>query len=353
MPDIKEILSDAKKAGASDVHITVGASPRMRVNGRLKIMDHYARLSPAETLEIVLDIMTEQQREKFEDKGEFDMSLSLPQLGRYRVNAYKQRGSVALTFRLVDTNIPSLETLCVPDVIMELYRKTKGLILFTGPSGCGKSTTKAAVTDMINAYREALIITIEDPIEFLYHHKMALVNQREIGIDSKDYATAIRASIKEDPDVIVIGELADVDSIKAAISVAENGHLVLAEVNATSTLRAISKLIDYYQPDKQQQVRIQLAEILQAVISQRLIPNTDGNGRVAAYEVLTANRKVKELLLEDKIYEIAGAFQNNDLENSITLDESIFKLYKEGTISWDMVMQYAKDPEYIKYKMKA
>ena len=227
MPTIEEIMRTAKNAGASDVHITVGIPPKMRVNGNLVTMN-YSRMMPADTLGVLLEIMTESQREKFEDRGEYDMSFSIPELGRYRVNAYKQRGSVALALRLVGTQVPSPESLGVPESVINLYERKRGLILVTGPTGSGKSTTLAAIIDKINNNRDAHVITLEDPIEYLHQHKMAMVNQREIGLDSQNYANALRAALREDPDVILVGEMRDFETISVAITAAETGHLVLS-----------------------------------------------------------------------------------------------------------------------------
>ena len=230
MPTIEEILRAAKEAGASDVHLTVGIPPKMRVNGNLITMD-YPKMLPADTLEVLVNIMTEVQRERFEERGEYDMSFSIPNCGRYRVNAYKQRGSVALAFRLVGTVVPSPEELGVPESVVDLYQRKRGLVLVTGPTGSGKSTTLAAIIDKINNNRDAHVITLEDPIEYLHQHKMSMVNQREIGIDSNNYANALRAALREDPDVILVGEMRDFETISVAITAAETGHLVLSTLH--------------------------------------------------------------------------------------------------------------------------
>ena len=223
MPKIEEILREAKNAGASDVHITVGIPPKMRVNGSLVTMS-YPKFMPADTTEILLEIMNETQRELFEERGEYDMSFSIREMGRYRVNAYKQRGSVALAIRLVGTQIPSAEELRLPESVADLYNRKRGLVLVTGPAGSGKSTTLAAIIDMINTYRDAHVITLEDPIEFLHQHKMSMVNQREIGLDSENYANALRAALREDPDVILVGEMRDLATISVAVTAAETWY---------------------------------------------------------------------------------------------------------------------------------
>lgn len=253
----------------------------MRVNGNLITMD-YPRMLPADTLEVLVNIMTEVQRERFEERGEYDMSFSIPNCGRYRVNAYKQRGSVALAFRLVGTVVPSPEELGVPESVVELYQRKRGLVLVTGPTGSGKSTTLAAIIDKINNNRDAHVITLEDPIEYLHQHKMSMVNQREIGIDSNNYANALRAALREDPDVILVGEMRDFETISVAITAAETGHLVLSTLHTIGAASTVDRVIDVFPPHQQQQIRVQLSNTLEAVISQQLIPTADGKHRVAA-----------------------------------------------------------------------
>src|SRR5574344_1393185 len=225
MPNIEEILRKAKEEGASDVHLTFGLAPKFRINGNL-IATEYPKMLPPDTIAILDEIMNDVQKQRFEERGEYDMSYAIPALGRYRVNAYKQRGSVALAFRLVDTVVPSPESLGVPPSVVDLYTRKRGLVLVTGPTGSGKSTTLAAIIDKINNNRDAHVITLEDPIEYLHQHKMSMVNQREIGLDSQSYANALRAALREDPDVILVGEMRDFETISVAITAAETGHLV-------------------------------------------------------------------------------------------------------------------------------
>ena len=299
MPTIEEILSAAKEAGASDVHLTVGIPPKMRVNGNLITMN-YPRMLPADTLDVLLSIMTEPQRDRFEERGEYDMSFSIPNVGRYRVNAYKQRGSVAMAFRLVGTKVPAPEELGVPVSVVDLYQRKRGLILVTGPTGSGKSTTLAAIIDKINNNRDAHVITLEDPIEYLHQHKMSMVNQREIGLDSESYANALRAALREDPDVILVGEMRDFETISVAITAAETGHLVLSTLHTIGAASTVDRVIDVFPPHQQQQIRVQLANVLEAIVSQQLIPRVDGGGRVAAFEVLHANTAIRNLIREDR-----------------------------------------------------
>lgn len=350
MPTIEEIMRTAKEAGASDVHITVGIPPKMRVNGNLITMN-YSKMMPADTLEVLLEIMTESQREKFEDRGEYDMSFSIPELGRYRVNAYKQRGSVALALRLVGTQVPSPESLGVPESVINLYERKRGLILVTGPTGSGKSTTLAAIIDKINNNRDAHVITLEDPIEYLHQHKMAMVNQREIGLDSQNYANALRAALREDPDVILVGEMRDFETISVAITAAETGHLVLSTLHTIGAASTVDRVIDVFPPHQQQQIRVQFANVLEAVISQQLIPMMDGRGRVAAFEVMHANHAVRNLIREGKSHQLVSVMQTNRKMGMITMDESITQLFYEGKIDREMAIQFAQDPDGMQNKI--
>ncbi len=351
MPNIRGILEEAKTAGASDVHITVGIPPKMRVNGKLITMTNYNRLLPADTLEIVLEIMTETQRNKFEENGEYDMSFSISDLGRYRVNAYKQRGSAALAFRLVGTKVPSPEELGVPDSVIDLYQRKRGLVLVTGPTGSGKSTTLAAIIDKINNGRDAHVITLEDPIEYLHQHKMAMVNQREIGLDTENYANALRAALREDPDVILVGEMRDLETISVAITAAETGHLVLSTLHTIGAASTVDRVIDVFPPHQQQQVKVQLSNVLEAVVSQQLIPTIDGTGRAAAFEVMHANHAVRNLIREGKSHQLTSVMQTNRKMGMITMDEAIQQLYYNGRISREMAIQFAQDPDGMENKI--
>ncbi len=350
MPTIVEIMRDAHNAGASDVHITVGVPPKMRVNGNLITMN-YPKMLPADTLEIVLEVMTEVQRERFEERGEYDMSFSIPELGRYRVNAYKQRGTCAMALRLVSTKVPAPEVLGVPDSVINLYERKRGLILFTGPTGSGKATTLAAIIDKINNNRDAHVITLEDPIEYLHQHKVAMVNQREIGLDSQSYANALRAALREDPDVILVGEMRDFETISVAITAAETGHLVLSTLHTIGAASTVDRVIDVFPPHQQQQIRVQFANVLEAVISQQLIPTMDGKGRVAAFEVMHANHAVRNLIREGKSHQLVSVMQTNRKMGMITMDESISQLYFDGKIDREMAIQFAVDPDGMQNKI--
>ncbi len=350
MPTIEEMLRIAKEAGASDLHITVGVPPKMRVNGKLITMD-FPKMLPADTAQLLPEIMNEKQRMKFEEKGEHDMSFSIPNLGRYRVNAYKQRGSVAIALRLVGTQVPAPEVLGVPKSVIDLYQKKRGLILVTGPTGSGKSTTLAAIIDKINNNRECHVITLEDPIEYLHQHKMSMVNQREIGLDSQSYANALRAALREDPDVILVGEMRDFETISVAITAAETGHLVLSTLHTIGAASTVDRVIDVFPPHQQQQIRVQFANVLEAVVSQQLIPKVDGTGRVAAFEVLHANHAVRNLIREGKSHQLMSVMQTNRKMGMIAMDEAIQQLYYDGKISRDMAIQFAQDSDGMENKL--
>ncbi len=350
MISIEELLRTAKEAGASDVHITVGIPPKMRINGTLVAMN-YPRILPPDAREILMSIMNESQKARFEERGEHDMSFSIPALGRYRVNAFKQRGSVAIAIRLVGTQIPDYRTLGIPESIMDLYSRKRGLVLVTGPTGSGKSTTLATIIDRINNTRDCHVITLEDPIEFLHQHRRAMVNQREIGLDSQTYANALRAALREDPDVILVGEMRDFETISVAITAAETGHLVLSTLHTIGAASTIDRVIDVFPPHQQQQIRIQLANVLESVVSQQLIPTADGRGRVCAFEVMHANPAVRNLIREGKSHQLASIMQTNRKMGMITMDEAILQHYHMGNISRDDAILFAQSPESMEMKI--
>lgn len=350
MSRIDEILAKGIEIGASDVHLTVGLPPKMRVNGNLYTSD-FPVLMPTDTLEILITIMNEHQRAIFEERGEFDMSYSSPGLGRYRVNAFKQRGSIAMAFRVVGTDVPSPDVLGVPESVVDLYQRKRGLILVTGPTGSGKSTTLAAIIDKINSCRDAHIITLEDPIEYLHPHKLSMVNQREIGIDTGSYSNALRAALREDPDVILVGEMRDFETISIAITAAETGHLVLSTLHTNSAASTVDRVIDVFPPHQQQQIRVQFANVLEAIIAQQLIPTADGTGRAAAFEVLHANHAVRNLIREGKSHQIESVIQTNRKMGMMTMDEAIGQLYLAGKIDRDQAIHFAHDPETMASKI--
>lgn len=346
---IEEILKKAAGAGASDVHLTVGLAPKMRVNGRLETIPGFSdmvdKLEGADTEALLGKILNEEQLRSFAERGEYDMSFSLEGQGRYRVNAFRQRGTTALALRLVSSEIPSPEELGVPSSIIDLYKRKRGLVLVTGPTGSGKSTTLAAIIDKVNMNRDAHVITLEDPIEYLHRHKMSMVNQREIGQDTRSYADALRAALREDPDVILVGEMRDYETISVAITAAETGHLVLSTLHTIGAASTVDRVIDVFPPHQQQQIRVQLANVLEAVISQQLIPRADGRGRVAAFEVLHANPAIRNLIREGKTHQIPSMMQTGRRMGMITMDEAIVQLAREGRITRQMAVEFAQNPE--------
>lgn len=359
MIDTKRMLTAAMEAGASDVHLTVGIPPKMRINGNLAPLTVYdedgneftGRLMPPDTQAIAESIMSPKQLSLFEERGEYDMSYSIENLGRYRINVYKQRGSIAMALRLVGTMVPEASALGIPDNVMELAGHKRGLVLVTGPTGSGKSTTLASIIDKINHTREAHVITLEDPIEYLHRHDRSIVNQREIGLDSQSYANALRAALREDPDVILVGEMRDFETISVAITAAETGHLVLSTLHTIGAASTVDRIIDVFPADQQQQVRVQLANVLEAVVSQQLIPTADGRGRVAAFEVMTAIPAVRNQIREKKTHMLNNTMSTNSKLGMITMDESIIQLYRAGMINRDDAIQFAQDPDVIDKKL--
>jgi twitching motility protein PilT len=339
---ILDILKIAIDAGASDVHLTVASPPIMRVNGKLlKIGEE--RLLPDDSMAIIKEILTEKQIEMFEERGELDFSYSNPGLGRFRVNIYKQRGSYSMALRVVALTIPSMESLRLPEILKELAKKQRGLILVTGPTGSGKSTTLAAMIDHMNKTRNEHIITIEDPIEYLHKHEMSVVNQREIGHDSQSFANALRAALRQDPDVILVGEMRDLETISTAITAAETGHLVLSTLHTIGAAKTVDRIIDVFPPHQQQQVRIQLASVIEAVISQQILPKADGTGRVAAFEIMIANPAVRNLIREGKTHQIQTVLQTGSTVGMLTMDASLLDLYKKRLIDLPTLKKYAVD----------
>ncbi len=351
MMTIEEILTEAANHKASDVHITVGVPPKMRVNGALVSMD-FPRLGPEDTDSIIDSFLDRRHKEIYNDKGEVDFSISIPQIGRYRVNVFRQRGSAAAALRVVGTQIPNPDDLGVPQAVQELYKKKRGLVLVTGPTGSGKSTTLASIIDLVNTNTNNHVVTLEDPIEYLHSHKNSMVNQREIGLDSMSYANALRAVLREDPDVILVGEMRDLETISIAITAAETGHLVFSTLHTIGAAATIDRVIDVFPPHQQQQIRIQLAMVLEGVISQQLIPTMDKRRRVAAFEVMMTNPAIKNLIRENKTYQIGTQIQTNRKLGMVTMDDAIYDLYRRGEISGESALNYAQDQMSMDKKLK-
>ncbi|MDY3254751.1 MAG: type IV pilus twitching motility protein PilT [Lachnospiraceae bacterium] len=347
---IEQIMGCAKDAGASDVHITVGISPKMRVNGKLMVMP-FPVLLPVDTKRICDSMMNDKQKEHFEEKGEWDFSYSIPQMGRYRVNAFRQRGSVAMVLRIVGTVVPTPESLSLPPSVIDLYKMKRGLVLVTGPTGSGKSTTLASLVGKINMDLDAHIITLEDPIEYLHRHARSIVNQREIGIDATSYDLALRSALREDPDVILVGEMRDLETISTAITAAETGHLVLSTLHTIGAAATIERIIDVFPPHQQEQIRTQLANVLVSVVSQQLVPTVDKRGRVAAFEVMHATPAIRNLIRENKTHQIATSIQTSRRLGMITMDDALVELYMKGKIDRDEALNFAQDKNTMQTKI--
>lgn len=347
---IEELLITAKENKASDVHITVGLPPKMRINGRLVDMD-YPRLLPPDTEAVISTMMSDKRLQQFEELGEIDFSYSIPQIGRYRVNVFHQRGSMAASIRLVSTKIPLPEELGIPKSVVDLYQRKRGLVLVTGPTGSGKSTTLASIIDKINSTREVHVITLEDPIEYLHNHKKAMVNQREIGLDTHSYANALRAALREDPDVILVGEMRDLETISTAITAAETGHLVLSTLHTIGAASTIDRIVDVFPPHQQQQIRVQLSMVLESVISQQLIPTADKKSRVAAFEVMHSTPAIKNLIREAKSPQINSTIQTSKKLGMQTMDDAIFDLYMKGDIDKENAVSYAQDGQIMEKRI--
>ena len=347
---IEQIMGCAKDAGASDVHITVGISPKMRVNGKLMVMP-FPVLLPVDTKRICDSMMNDKQKEHFEEKGEWDFSYSIPQMGRYRVNAFRQRGSVAMVLRIVGTIVPTPESLSLPPSVIDLYKMKRGLVLVTGPTGSGKSTTLASLVGKINMDLDTHIITLEDPIEYLHRHARSIVNQREIGIDATSYDLALRSALREDPDVILVGEMRDLETISTAITAAETGHLVLSTLHTIGAAATIERIIDVFPPHQQEQIRTQLANVLVSVVSQQLVPTVNKRGRVAAFEVMHATPAIRNLIRENKTHQIATSIQTSRRLGMITMDDALVELYMKGKIDRNEALNFAQDKNTMQTKI--
>jgi twitching motility protein PilT len=342
-----ELLTQVADRGGSDLHIAVGRKPTMRYHGHLQELDAPV-LTPSNSRALVLSIMNEAQREELERTWEADFAYSITSVARFRINAYFQRGSVGAAARALPPKIGSFEELGLPDCMEELSNKPRGLVLVTGPTGAGKTTTLASVIDFINTHRSLHIITIEDPIEYVHKHKMSIVTQREVGSDTKAFSNALRYILRQDPDVVLIGEMRDLPTIQAALTAAETGHLVFATLHTQDAAQTIDRVIDVFPPSQQQQVRIQLASTLQGIVSQQLLPTMDGEGRVLACEVLIPTPAVRNLIREAKTHQLATVMQTGRQFGMVTMDESLADKYRQGLISYDMAMGQALDPAMLR-----
>jgi twitching motility protein PilT len=342
--DFADIVLHALERGASDIHITAGAAPSLRVNGRLAALDGAPVLTPQETREIIYSILSDAQRQQLESVHQVDFSWSIPRTARMRVNAYMQRGAVSAAFRMTPGVVESLEALGMPPVIREFASLPRGIVLVTGPTGSGKSTTLAALIDEINRTRDDHILTIEDPIEVLHQHKRCLVNQRELGADATSFSDALRAALRQDPDVILVGEMRDLETISTALTAAETGHLVLATLHTQDAPQTVDRIIDVFPPHQQQHVRVMLSTALQGVVAQQLLPTLDGRGRVPAVEVLLPTPAVRNLIREGKTHQIYSAIQTGGEHGMQTMDAALVDLVRRGRISLEVARRRSSVP---------
>jgi twitching motility protein PilT len=343
--DFGEVLHRMVAAGASDVHLSAGFPPAIRDKGKIVPLEGMAKITPQQTREVIYGILNDDQRKRFENNQQLDFAYAIPGVARFRVNCFMQRGSVSAAFRLVPHEVPSLDSLGVPQVLRELTQKPRGFVLVTGPTGSGKSTTLAAMLDVINSEREDHILTIEDPIEFLHRHKHSIVNQREVGTDAPDFALGLRAALRQDPDVILVGEMRDLETISTALTAAETGHLVFATLHTQSTSQTVDRIIDVFPPTQQQQVRTQLSIALQGIVTQQLLPTSDGRGRVVACEVLIPTPAIRNLIREGKTHQIYAALQTSGAVGMQTMDADLARLVREGRVTRKLAEQRAAVPE--------
>jgi twitching motility protein PilT len=344
---IDELLEHMVTRDASDLHVTVGTPPVIRVRGEVERVDEYAPLTPEDTQELLYRILSSEQQKNLEIKRQLDFSHSIPGLARFRVNVYFQRESIGAAVRLIPTELKTLEELGIPDSLHVLAEKPRGLVLVTGPTGSGKSTTLAAIIDEINRNRSEHILTIEDPIEFLHRHKRCIVNQREIGPDATSFADALRAALRQDPDVILVGEMRDLETISTALTAAETGHLVFATLHTQSAPQTIDRIIDVFPAEQQEQVRIQIANSLQGVVTQALLPTADQMGRVPALEILLPDDAVRNLIRQGKVEQIYSVMQTNTGRGMQTMEQSLGDLIMRRIVDFEVGLSRSSRPSQL------
>src|SRR3954451_3239810 len=349
--DFADILLAVLEHRASDLHITAGAEPTIRVRGRLKALEGFAKLSQQDTRELVYGILNDDQRNRFERDRQIDFAYQIPGAARFRVNAYQQRSAAGAAFRLIPTEIPQLETLGLPPVVRDLVTKPRGLVLCTGPTGSGKSTSLASMLDVINATRDEHIMTVEDPIEFLHQHKRCLVNQRELGTDATSFSAALKAALRQDPDIILVGEMRDLETISTALTAAETGHLVFATLHTQDAPQTIDRIIDVFPSEQQGQVRVQLAVSLQGILTQQLLPTADGSGRTVAVEIMVPNPAIRNLIREGKTHQLYSVLQTGGQVGMQTMDASLATLVRTGKITRQLAEERSSTPDELRRLM--
>jgi twitching motility protein PilT len=348
--DFAEVLLQVMERQASDLHLTAGSPPMIRQDGKLHALD-YPPLTPQTTREVIYSILTNDQRQKLETEWQIDLAYSIPARARFRVNAYFQRASLSAAFRLIPHDMPSLGDLGLPPVIKDFTKKPRGFVLVTGPTGSGKSTTLAAMLDLINEVRHEHILTIEDPIEFLHRHKRCIINQRELGADAQTFGLGLKAALRQDPDVILVGEMRDLETISTALTAAETGHLVFATLHTQDTAQTVDRIVDVFPPEQQQQVRVQLSVALEGIVTQQLLPKADGQGRLSACEILVPTPAVRNLIREGKTHQIYSALQTGGQFGMQTMDAALAQLVREHKITRELAESRSSAPEELRRLM--
>jgi twitching motility protein PilT len=343
--DLAELLKYAVECGASDLHLTVARPPMVRVSGRLIASTYETELSPDDTKALIYSVLTDDQKAKFEEEHELDFSLGIPGVSRFRVNVFMQRGCVAGVFRTIGENIPTFDQLGLSETVRNLALLPRGLVVVTGPTGSGKSTTLASIINLINQEREGHIVTIEDPIEFVHPHIRCTINQRELGHDTHSFPRALKSVLREDPNVILVGEMRDLETITAALTLAETGHLVLSTLHTQDAAQTVDRIIDVFPPYQQEQIRVVLAASLKGVVSQILLPRLDGAGRVAAREVLVVTPAISAIIREAKTHQVYSAIQTGAREGMCTMEKSLADLYHAGLITEEDALSKANHPQ--------
>jgi len=339
-----DLLSFMVERGASDLHITTGTCPQIRMNGKLTPLTQFEQLTPQDTQRLAYSVLNESQKQKFEEESELDLSFGIQGLARFRCNVYRQRGAVGCAIRVIPVKIRGFGDLGLPPIIEQLAERPKGLVLVTGPTGSGKSTTLAAMVDKINSEREDHIMTIEDPIEFVHHHKKCLVNQREVFSDTQSFKNALKHILRQDPDVVLVGEMRDLETVAAALTIAETGHLTLATLHTNSCAQTMNRIIDVFPTSQQGQVRAQLSLVLEGVLAQQLIPTVDGQGRVMALEIMVATPAIRNLIREEKIHQIYSSMQAGQKFGMQTMNQSLLSLVQQRRISREEAVNRTMDP---------
>jgi twitching motility protein PilT len=352
--DVNDLLKSAVDAGASDLHIKVGSYPMMRLRGALVPVNEDKRVDHEDVVTMSASVMSKIHAEKFKDANEVDLAYGVPGLGRFRVNVFQQRGTVGMVLRVIPTQIKTVDELGLPPVLKQLAAEERGLVLVTGTTGSGKSTTLAAMIDYINKTRKAHVMTIEDPIEFLHRDHQSIINQREVAVDTKSFAYALRSALRQDPDVILVGEMRDHETIETALLAAETGHLVFSTLHTLDATESINRIITVFQPHQQKQVRLQLASVLKGVVSQRLMPSADGQSRVPAVEVMVATAFIRDCIVDkDRTSLIHGAIAQGTSQYGMqTFDQSIFGLYSQGLVSYEEALRWASNVDEFKLRVQ-